>query len=78
MQNGIDPGQQELEEEKRALVTELDTLKAEIVSVLSMVVDHELRRPIRKIIHGCQGETTKSQREWLAYVCCFSNNWPSS
>ena len=70
VQNGhlTDGKQQELEEEKQALEAEMDTLKAEIISVLSMVVDHEFRRPIKRAIREREGETAKSHRDWSTYV----------
>ena len=68
--------QQELEQEEQALTLELDTLKDEIISVLTMVIDHEFRRPIMKAIHGRRRENIKSQKDWLSYVSqCFGETW---
>jgi hypothetical protein len=65
--------QSELEQEKQALQTELESLKSEVSSVLAMVVDHELRKPIFRAIQGSEGQAGQSQREWLVYVCI--NSW---
>ncbi|KAF2237007.1 hypothetical protein EV356DRAFT_512281 [Viridothelium virens] len=70
VQNGhpMDRKWLELEEERSALGGELETLKEEIIPVLSMVVDHEFRRPIKEASHGRQGEFVKSQGDWLSYI----------
>ncbi|KAF2455095.1 hypothetical protein BDY21DRAFT_373585 [Lineolata rhizophorae] len=55
-------------EAKEALKGELETLHAEIASVLQMVVDHEYRGPINKELERSGGRASQSQKEWLRYI----------
>lgn len=50
------------------LADELDSLVAEIDSVLEMVVDHEYRRPILTSISRSEAEMRSRQKQLLSYV----------
>ncbi|KAI9710351.1 MAG: hypothetical protein M1820_002846 [Bogoriella megaspora] len=58
----------ELQDEEAALTTEINTLKAEIDSVISMAVDYELRQPVSSALRESQGEVANAQKEWLIYI----------
>ncbi|GAB7351162.1 hypothetical protein MBLNU459_g1613t1 [Dothideomycetes sp. NU459] len=55
-------------EQTLALTEELDSLVAEVDSVLEMVVDHQHRRPILDALRRSELETHRQQKQWLDYI----------
>lgn len=51
-----------------ALTEELDSLVAEVDSVLEMAIDHQHRRPILEALKRSDLEARQQQKEWLDYV----------
>lgn len=47
---------------------ELHALRQEISSVVELVVDSELRKPLKRLLSDTQNHAASSQREWLTYV----------
>ncbi|OCK82052.1 hypothetical protein K432DRAFT_349774 [Lepidopterella palustris CBS 459.81] len=64
----VNGSQDELFVEKQALQGELETLYTEIASVAEMVVDRELREPIRQAKERSEGQRQQAQCAWLTYV----------
>lgn len=58
----------ELKERKTALQAELEELHSEIASVAEMVVEHELRKPMKEMKDRKEREVTQARGAWLNYV----------
>lgn len=57
-----------------ALTEELDSLIAEIGSVLEMVIDNQHRRPILEALKRSDSEALREQTQWQDYVrCCHTD-----
>ncbi|KAF1976345.1 hypothetical protein BU23DRAFT_528810 [Bimuria novae-zelandiae CBS 107.79] len=60
--------EEELRERKVALQAELEDLNSEIASIAEMVVEHELRKPMRGMKERKEREMTQTRGAWLNYV----------
>ncbi|KAF9734649.1 hypothetical protein PMIN06_006158 [Paraphaeosphaeria minitans] len=60
--------EEELGERKAALKTELEDLHTEIASVAEMVVDHELRKPMKDMQERKERDANQARSAWLNYV----------
>ncbi|KAF2637631.1 hypothetical protein P280DRAFT_458234 [Massarina eburnea CBS 473.64] len=58
----------ELREQKAALQAELEDLYSEIASVVEMVVEHEMRKPMMDMKERKEREGTRARAAWLNYV----------
>lgn len=59
----------ELQERKQALQMELEELRTELASIVEMVVEHELRKPMVDLKERKEKERKLAQTAWLSYVC---------
>ena len=66
--NGLEA---ELQERKEALQAEMEELHAEVASIVEMVVEHELRKPIVDVKERKEKERSLAQTAWLDYVRCI-------
>jgi YesN/AraC family two-component response regulator len=64
-----DTPDEELKERKTALQAEMEELHSEIASVAEMVVEHELRKPMKEMKERKDREVTQARGAWLNYVC---------
>ncbi|KAF2091762.1 hypothetical protein K490DRAFT_31952 [Saccharata proteae CBS 121410] len=67
-QEAEDSSVEEAGTEKEALKEELEVLHSEIASVTEMVVEHEARGPIRRLLKESEDREKDQQRRWLVYI----------
>lgn len=63
-----DTPNEELRERKVALQAEMEELHSEIASVAEMVVEHELRKPMKEMKDRKDREVAQARGAWLNYV----------
>jgi hypothetical protein len=63
-----DTPDEELRERKIALQAEMEELHSEIASVAEMVVEHELRKPMKEMKDRKDREVAQARGAWLNYV----------
>ncbi|EMD64780.1 hypothetical protein GGP41_002948 [Bipolaris sorokiniana] len=70
-QNGTsDEPEAELKERKAVLQAELEELHSEIASVATMVVEHEIRKPMADVKERKDRDMGQARSAWLNYVLC--------
>lgn len=78
-QNGTsDEPEAELKERKAVLQAELEELHSEIASVATMVVEHEIRKPMADVKERKDRDMGQARSAWLNYVSAIlGSDWES-